>query len=207
MDIPAIDPKVGNIVRDLVFLFMQRPITEEIALKIGEIDGFKNLEIVDGNWVGFDQDTYMTGENHGWIETKLLLTLGNFVVPRNLGRLYPGDINFVLEGTKDSIIERRQPDVAFVKKDRVQKTTGYFYGAPDLAVEIVSPTQGRSESVRKSLVYFEYGTQEVWLVFPKKQEIEVHTSDAVPIVYGVEDNLTSALLPGFELAVATIFEE
>lgn len=201
------DMQIEERVREIVFLLMKRPITEEIALQVGEIDGFKHLEIVNGDWVGFEQDEYMTGEEHGWIETKLILALGNFIVEHNLGRLYPGDMDFVLSGNKDSLKDKYQPDIAFVKKDRLQKTSGYFYGAPDFALEIVSPTQYRPKSVEKANIYMQYGTQVVWLVFPKKKEIEVHTPDNVSVVYGIGDTISGGdLFSNFELEVAKIFE-
>lgn len=59
-------------VREIVALLMKRPITEEIAMRIEEIEGFEHLEIEDGNWVGFDEDENMGGGEHGRIEFKLL---------------------------------------------------------------------------------------------------------------------------------------
>ena len=193
--------------REIITLLMKRPITEEIALQIGNIDGFKNLEISNGEWVGFEQDDYMTGEEHGWLESKLLILIGNYIVANRLGRIYPGDMDFVLSGNKETLKDKKQPDIAFVVNERLQKTSGYFYGAPDLAIEIVSPTQYRPESVEKANLFMKYGTQEVWLIFPKKQEIEVHTPNDVPVVYGIDDTLVgSDLLPNFELQVKIVFD-
>jgi len=203
----SIDMQVEKRVREIVFLLMKRPITEEIALQVGEIDSFKHLEVVNGNWIGFEQDEYMTGEEHGRIEMRLLLAIGNHVVEHDLGQVYPGDMDFVLSGDKKSLKDKYQPDIAFVKKDRLQKTSGYFYGAPDFALEIVSPSQYRPKSVEKANIYMQYGTQVVWLVFPSKKEIEVHTPDDVPDVYGIGDTISGGdMLPDFELEVANIFE-
>jgi Uma2 family endonuclease len=53
----------------------------------------------------------------------------------------------------------------------------------------------------------QYGTQVVWLIFPSKKEIEVHTPNDVPEVYGVGDTISGGdLLPSFELEVAKFFE-
>ncbi|MEO1644498.1 MAG: Uma2 family endonuclease [Chloroflexota bacterium] len=194
--------------REVVTLLMKRPITEEIAMQIGDMDGFKNLEIANGEWIGFEQDDYMTGEQHGWLESKILVALATHVLANKLGRVYPGDMDFVLSGNKETLEDKRQPDVSFVSTARLQKTSGYFYGAPDLAVEIVSPTQFRPEFVEKANLYMKYGTQIVWLVFPKKQTIEVHTPDAIPVVYKHDDTLLGGdLLPDFELSVKGIFED
>jgi Uma2 family endonuclease len=203
----SIEVQVQERVKEIVTLLMKRPITEEIALKIGDVEGFKNLEIANGEWVGFDEDEYMTGEEHGRIEMRLLLAIGSHVEANDLGQVYPGDVDFVLSGNKKTLEEKRQPDVAFVVKSRLQKTKGYFYGAPDLAVEIVSPSQKRPEMVEKANIYFKYGTKEVWLVFPLKKEIEVHTPDKVPVVYTEKDTLTGGtFLPNFSLALAKVFK-
>lgn len=193
--------------REIVTLLMKRPITEEIALQIGDIDGFKNLEITNGDWVGFEQDEFMTGEEHGWLEAQLLIAIGNYVVTNKLGRVYPGDMDFVLSGNKETLKDKKQPDIAFVTTERLQKTSGYFYGAPDLAIEIVSPTQYRPKSVEKANMYMGYGTRQVWLVFPKKQEIEIHTPNEIPTIYKIGDTIVGGdLLPEFELDLKTIFE-
>lgn len=202
----SIETQVQERVKEIVTLLMKRPITEEIALAIGEMDGFKNLEIVNGEWAGFDKDEYMTGEEHGRIEMRLLLAIGSHVEANDLGQVYPGDVDFVLSGNKKTLEEKRQPDVAFVLKSRLQKTKGYFYGAPDLAVEIVSPSQKRPEMVEKANIYFKYGTKQVWLVFPIKKEIEVHTPDKVPDVYTEADTLTGgSLLPELKLVLKKVF--
>ena len=195
-------------VHSIVTLLLKRPITQDIALRVGAFDEFNHLEVVNGEWVGLEGlPEEMTGEEHGHIEFKFILALGNHVVENKLGRLYPGDVDFVLDGEPDDIRLKREADVAFVQTERVQKTTGYFYGAPDLAIEIVSPTQYRPEMLSKAAEYLQHGTQEVWLVFPREQQIEVHRPDRAPKIYGVGDTIPGGdLLPGFELAVAAVFD-
>jgi Uma2 family endonuclease len=203
----SIQAQVQEQVREIVILLMKRPITEEIAMRVGDIDGFKHLEIVDGQWVGFEQDEYMTGEEHGWIETLILHALTSWVLANDAGRIYPGDMDFVLSGKKEDLKNSRKADVAFVAKNRLQKTPRLYYGTPDLAVEIVSPNQFRPEMTSKASEYMKYGTKQVWLVFPKTQTIEVYTPDKAPIAYGIEDTLLGGdLLPGFTLDVAKVFE-
>lgn len=207
MATPSFDIRVEQRVKSVIALLMHRPITEKIALEIGEIEGFGQLEIVHGEWVGFNEGSYMTGEQQGRIEMRLLLAIGNHVEANDLGQVYPGDTDFVLSGNPESLEERRQPDVAFVKKSRMQKTSGYFYGAPDLAIEIVSPTQKRPKMVEKANIYLYWGTEQVWLVFPKDKTIEVHTADDIPIVYEFGDTLNGELLPDLIIEVSKIFAE
>src|SRR5690606_26234812 len=118
---------------------------------------FEGLEVEDGAWVGFDEDEYMSGEEHGWLEALILNLLTNWVLANRAGRVYPGDTNFVLDGTPDDIRLKRRPDVAYVQDENVQATKGYIYGVPDLAVEVISPTE-RPAQIRKKLhEYLEHG--------------------------------------------------
>lgn len=188
-------------------VLMQRPITEAIAMRIEQIEGFEHLEIEDGEWVGFEEDAYRGGEEHGRIEFKLLLRLGSFIEQNRLGMLYPGDTTFVLEGDASSIQTKRRPDLAFVAVDRLQKTKGYIYGPPDLAIEIISPSE-RPNDIRKKLSeYLSFGVQQVWQVYPESREIIVHLPDDTSRTYRADDTLTGGdALPGFEMRVGDVFE-
>jgi len=192
---------------DIVKLLMKRPITEEIAMAVDTYDRFKLLEISDGNWVGFDEDEYMTGEEHGRIEFLLLLLLGNYIVEHKLGMLYPGDTDFVLDGEPGNIRIRKKPDIGFVRQDRLKKSKEFVYGAPDLAVEITSPSDTASDIQSKIDEYFQYGTQQVWQVYPATKQIVVHLSDGTSQKYGVDDVIHGGqLLTGFQLDVSKVFE-
>jgi Uma2 family endonuclease len=200
-------PEVQEQVREIIFLLMKRPITEEIALKVEAIEGFDHLEIVDGEWVGFEKDEYMAGEEHGSIETIIIHALADWALKHKTGRVYSGDTDFVLDGTPDDIRKSRKPDAAFVKSNRVKRTKGYVYQSPDLAVEIISPTE-RPGAIREKLnEYLKYGVQQVWQVFPDNRQIVVNFPDGSAKTYGMGDTIFGGdLLPDFELAVATVFE-
>ncbi len=194
-------------VREIVFLLMQRPITEEIALQVDSCEGFEDLDIVNGAWVGFDKDEYMTGEEHGRIEYKLILRIGNHVEQNDLGMLYPGDTDFVLDGVPGDIRIRRRPDVAFVRKGRLKKTQGYYFGVPDLAVEIISPTEKPDAIQEKLSQYLQYGVEQVWQVYPGARQVVVHRPDGTSRTYSVNDMISgSDLLPGLELPVVGLFD-
>ncbi len=194
-------------VKTIVRLLMIRPITEAVALQINSTEGFEYLEIEDGAWVGFDEDEYMSGEEHGWLETLILNALTNWVLAHRNGRVYLGDTSFVMDGTPDDIRLKRRPDVAFMRGEHVKPTKGYIYAAPDLAVEVISPSE-RPAQIRKKLhEYLEHGVQQVWQVYPDTQEIVVHFPDGTARTYRVGDMLTGGeLLPDFELDVAALFE-
>jgi len=194
-------------VKAIVRLLMQRPITEAIAIRVEETEGFEHLEIENGVWVGFDEDEYMGGEEHGWIETLIIHILTEWVLETGKGRIYPGDTDFVLDGTPENIRLKRRPDVAYVSSKNVKASKGYIYAPPDLAVEIISPTE-RPGKIRKKLrEYIQHGVKQVWHVYPDSREIVAHFPDETSKTYRPGDTLPGGdLLPGFSLDVAAVFE-
>src|SRR5262245_44588041 len=100
------------------------------------------------------------GESHGHFEVGLAARLYNFVTERSLGRVYGGDTGFRLS---DNTV--RSPDVAFVRKDRVAalRNKGFAKGAPDLAVEIFSPSDSMRQLIRKVRQYLGSGAHTVWV--------------------------------------------
>ncbi len=202
-----VEQRVQAQVIELTELLALRPITEAIALRVEAIDGFKHLEIVDGEWVGLGkEDGFMGGERHGRIEFKLLLRLGTHVEAHHLGMLYPGDTVFVLDGEPGNIRLKRQPDVAFVAAERVQSSAGYIYGAPDLAVEIISPSERSTDIQKKLREYLRYGVRQVWHMYPEQGEVVVHLADGSAHTYGLGDTLPGGdVLPGLALSVSDVF--
>lgn len=196
-------------VKTIVALLMQRPITETIALEVGTLEDFQHLEIVNGEWQGLNgQAEDMTGEEHGRIEALLIILIGSYVLKNKLGMVYPGDTDFVLDGRPGDIRLKRQPDVSFVAKGRAQSTSGYYYLSPDLAIEIVSPSQDRPEMLAKTSEYLRFGSKQVWLVFPAQKQIEVHFPDRPAETYNLDDTVPGGnLIPGFTLNVAEVFEK
>jgi Uma2 family endonuclease len=196
-------------VREIVALLLKRPITEETALAVLETQGFRHLRVTEGDWEGLEQeaDDVPTGEEHGWLEYALLYFIGNHVVANKLGRVYPGDVIFVLDGSPDNIILSREPDVSFVRRENVQPTKGFIYRAPDLAIEIMSPSQDLEEMRKKAREYFQYGTEQVWIVLPKEKVIMTNTPKGETKRYGFGEQVPGGdLLPGLLLDVQAVFE-
>jgi Uma2 family endonuclease len=197
---------IAEEVKIIVRLLMQRPITEVIALEVEGTEGFEHLEIENGEWVGFDEDEYMGGEEHGWIESLMITLFTTWVLQNKSGRVYSGDTDFVLDGTPDNIRLKRRPDVAYVGGKYVKPSRGYIYAAPDLAVEIISPTERPGQIRTKLREYLSHGVQQVWQVYPENQEIVVYFPDDTSKTYRPGDILSGGdLPPGFELDVANVF--
>ena len=107
----------------------------------------------------------------------------------------------------------RGPDVSFrfVPRERRRQSTGFLAGAPDIAVEVVSPSNTAAEIERKVGEYLAAGSQRVWVVYPATRtaarRVVVHHSGGTAITYSGSDVITDEeLLPGFSLPLSEIFE-
>jgi Uma2 family endonuclease len=170
------------------------------------LDEYKGLEIEDGVWVAKHEGEVMS-IGHGQFGGRLFVPLWTHVDSNRLGVVYMSETIFILHVDENGVRTLRKPDTAFVSAERVKPPeASYYQQAPDLAVEIVSPTD-RVGAVRKKLrEYFQYGTREVWLVYPDAKEIVVHKPGQKPITYILGDVLPGGdLLPGFTLDVAFVF--
>ena len=103
---------------------------------------------------------------------------------------------------------RRSPDVAVILGDRSNelKNAKVISVIPDIAAEVLSPSETPRMIHRKIKQYFAAGVKELWLVDPDSQEVEIWTSAALPDhALKIGDRLTSSLLPAFELPLADLF--
>ena len=102
----------------------------------------------------------------------------------------------------------RGPDVSFVFRPRVEgRGSGFPVGAPDIAVEIVSPSDTAAGMARKVAEYLAAGSLRVWVVYPAGRRVVIHRADGPVISYGGGDVITDKeLLPGFSLPLSEIFE-
>jgi len=140
------------------------------------------------------------------ISSRVVRRLGAYVEEHKLGETYVSEPGFVLSRAPDCV---RAPDVAFVSAERLPAETaleGFFDGAPDLAVEVVSPTDRAGEIEAKVAGYLRAGTRLVWVVYPKEHFVRVHRSSAESFLVDETGTLAGDLVvPGFTLAVADIF--
>ena len=143
-----------------------------------------------------------TTMQHGEISMNLSFLLGLPVRENQLGRVYPADTDFKLGN------RLVKPDVAFVSTARLPENRDQASPiAPDLAVEVVSPSDAFRRVVRKALDYLEDGTKMVWIVEPTSQTVRVYRSETPIRVFGINDTLTGEdVVEGFSCQVAQLFE-
>lgn len=175
-------------------------ITAEEVEKMSEDDFFS--ELVKGELVQMSPP----GLLHGIIASKIDSILRNYVTSHDLGLVCVGDVGFILSRKPDTV---RAPDVAFISKERLPSEipVGFFEGAPDLAVEVVSPSDTSEEIEAKVIDYLKSGVRMIWVVYPKNQTVAVYTSLLDVKVLTKADTLTGGeVLAGFSCGVAQIFD-
>jgi Uma2 family endonuclease len=139
---------------------------------------------------------------HGKISVKISFLLTGFVDPRSLGDV------FVESGFRLNHDTVRSPDVSFIRAERVRTMDPdrRFEGGPDLAVEVISPSETASDIAHKVSQYLRTGVQVVWVVYPRDSSIHVFESSGAARVLGSGDLLEApTVLPGFSVRVSQIF--
>ncbi len=150
-------------------------------------------------------ETMPPGGRHGVIAALLisLLLLWTRTGARGVVGVESG---FVLARKPDTV---RAPDVFYVRPSRIPANgvpVAFWEIAPDLAVEVVSPTESAEEIREKVRDYLAAGTSLVWVVYPGTEEVVVHTPDGLARTLGVDDTLSAPdALPGFSCGVAELF--
>ncbi len=183
-----------------------RPITIDDIIATDGLDEYKGMEIVDGVWTPKQRDEMMS-IGHGKFGGRLFVPLWLQVEKHKLGEVYMSETIFILHVDENGVRKMRKPDTAFVVAERVKPPeSGYYFQAPDLAVEVISPSERVGKIREKLRDYFIYGTQQVWLIYPEDKEIVVRKPGQKPETYRVGDTLPGGdLLPGFALDVAVVF--
>ncbi len=102
----------------------------------------------------------------------------------------------------------RQPDVSVLNKERVQSTGAddYFEGAPELAVEVVSPSDSAQDLQVKVGQYLQSGAKQVWVLYPKTRRIHVFHAGGATVIFDESQTLEGGdSMPGFSVKVADLF--
>jgi Uma2 family endonuclease len=145
------------------------------------------------------------GPEHGWLLVELAARIREHVAKGRLG-LTLADAGFVLSEDPPTV---RGPDIAFVARKKLPSegfACGYWKGSPDLAVEVVSPSNTRAEIREKVLEYLAAGTRLVWVVELRSRSVTTYRSRTEVRRLSGTDTLDGLdVLPGFSLRVADLF--
>jgi Uma2 family endonuclease len=177
-----------------------RPTTADELLIMPD-DGFR-YELIAGEL----RRMTPAGGQHGRIAVNVTVSLGQHVRGTGLGAVYAAETGFRLATRPDTV---RAPDVAFVRRERVEaigEVQGYLPGAPDLAVEVVSPGDTYSEVEEKVLDWLAGGARMVLVVDPRRRTVTVYRSREEIRVLAEEDVLDGVdVVPGWRVAVKELF--
>jgi len=144
------------------------------------------------------------GYEHGVVSMNVAFHLMIHVKRKRLGRVCTAETGFVLRTTPDTV---RAPDVGFVSSMRVVSTKRYFPGAPDFAVEVVSPGDGAAEVAEKVADWLGSGARLVWVADTARRTIVSYAPAREPRTYGAGESVSGEdVVPGFSLSVDDAFD-
>jgi Uma2 family endonuclease len=172
------------------------------------IEEFETLPL-EGRWELIDGEPVEmspAADESASIGATIIGLLWSFVQPRRLGRLYNAEGGFVLFPDRPTV---RVPDAAFVLAERAphgKARKNFPRLAPDLVVEVLSPSDRASDVVAKLEMYQEAGVRLIWLVDPDPLTVTVIAAGHATKVLHMGDTLDGGdVLPGFSVPVADIF--
>jgi Uma2 family endonuclease len=164
----------------------------------------KFYELVDGEIVELTPSSA--------VPTIVALRAGRFIVDHVDEHNIAGYVAGADGGFKLSEKDVYSPDVAYISKERQPKLPDRFFpGAPDLAVEVVSPTDKETSVRRKALRYIKFGVRLVWVIYPDEKVALVYrpseSGDAVVQEIGIDGILDGGdVLPGFKLPLRDLYK-
>ena len=147
-----------------------------------------------------------SGSEHGATAVNITLPFAQHVKENALGIVFGAETGFKIASDPDTV---RAPDMAFIHRDRIPESgipKGYWPGAPDLAVEVISPGDTYTEVEDKVNQWLDAGTRMVIVANPRNKTLKVHRSRTDVIVLTESDELDCGdVVPGFTCKVSGLF--
>jgi Uma2 family endonuclease len=158
----------------------------------------RQWELVNGELISVSSPT----PRHQDIVFEILLAVRRYLHQSRMAGLAYADVEFALSDN-----DRVRPDVAVVLGEKaagLNPDKVPVPGAPDIAVEVISPTERLSASHDKVRAYLRSGTTEVWQVYPKSRTVQIHRGEIARSLEWTQP-IETDLLPGFTLQLASLF--
>jgi len=147
-----------------------------------------------------------TGILHGIVSAKIAQFLGGFVTEKRLGVVLGAETGFYIFQTPDTV---RAPDASFIGNEKLAKygiSEKFFPDAPDLAVEIVSPSDKKKDIEDKIKDYLTAGVHLAWVIYPQNRIAAVYRQSNIVSILREDDELDGEnILPGFHLSLMELF--
>jgi Uma2 family endonuclease len=178
-----------------------RLLTADEFLRLPSTEG--KQELVQGEVV----EKAPVGGEHGRLQVDVGAPMGQVAKQTGSGFVVV-ETGFRLFLDPDTV---RAPDIAFIAAGRLPSgrlPRGFIDGAPDIAVEVVSPDDTAAEIAEKVTEYLDAGAKRVWVVYPSTRSVMVHLPDRSSRTLRGDDFLSGEdILPGFRLAIGDLFSE
>ncbi|MFG0296148.1 MAG: Uma2 family endonuclease [Maioricimonas sp. JB045] len=171
------------------------------AEEFGQMTFDAPVELVRGEVVEMNRP----GGIHGVVCFNVSQLLGAWKGGSDDHLIVINDAGVITRRDPDSV---RGPDVFVVARARLaggRLPAGHFEVAPDLVVEVMSPSDRWSDVIAKIAEFLQAGVQEAWIVDPEQKRIHVYTGDAEPHVFDASAEVSSRALPGLQFHVNDLF--
>lgn len=181
---------------------MQTQINQSITGEIFAYLPIGRAELIQGEIIEMPPPSYM----HGFIELNIASLLRHFVRKHNLGYVFTGEAGLYTKRNPDTV---RGVDAMYLSHQRFAqiKSPTYVDVAPELVVEVLSPSDRWREVHDKLAEYFAIGVPLVWVINSSKRQVHVYRSLTELEILSEGDTLTGGdILAGFEVLVDEIFE-
>ncbi len=166
------------------------------------------VEVINGEIVEMSP----SGGLHHVIAGNVFRILDSYVQAKGIGTIFMDGLIYLMhydhKGLKDALV----PDVSFIRKESFPDDWDVnlpFPGTPDLAVEVISPSEGAADVTAKVRKYLDRGTTQVWVVYPDSQEVYQYRRDSKPemvrVYRGAEEIDAESLFPGIKLVTSDLF--
>lgn len=162
----------------------------------------RHVELVQGELLAMSP----TGGEHGLLCARIIARLQFYADEQDAGVVLSSETGFLLERNPDTV---RAPDASFIRKEHLAERPilrTFVPGAPDLAVEVISPGDSASQVQQKVQSWRAHGVQLVWVVEPNTQTVTVYRGDGTLSMLHRTDTLDGeSVLPGFTYPLARLF--
>ena len=174
--------------------------TSEELLKLPR--GRFRYELVNGELITMSP----AGSEHGAVIMNLAGPLGHHIKANHLGIIFGAETGFKIAENPDTV---RAPDITFISRENIPSSgipKEYWRGAPDLAVEVLSPGDTAYEVEEKVGEWLSAGAKLVWTINPKRKSVTVHrASKGASTLYENDELNGENVVPGFSCRVSEIF--
>jgi Uma2 family endonuclease len=180
---------------------------EKTAITLDDLMSIsERVEIIDGEMI----EMTAAGIAHQLIVSNIFRALDAYVIAHDSGAVFPDGLTYLMRSPSSGLKDSYVPDVSFIRKANIPHDLDPekpHPGVPDLAVEVISPSEGADQVQRKVRTYLDKGTEQVWIVYPTARELhQFHRdSDTVRIYKGSQTIETETLFPELQLTTNVVF--